>query len=112
MDITPKEIVYLLLAVIGLFVTWAFNVQWMMATESPSFRGFFLEGYDKHATTSLTNDLLVVFVAFCVWVVGEARACGMKHGWAYIPLAALVALAVAFPLFLFQHSRTLRRLPS
>ena len=112
MDITPKEIVYLLLAIVGLFVTWTFNIQWMVESESPSFVAFFEQGYLNHATTSLPNDLLVVFLVFCVWVIAEARASGMKHGWAYIPLAAFIALAVAFPLFLFQRSRTLRRLPS
>ena len=109
MDITAKEAVFLLLAVVGLFATWTFNLQWMQESDSLSFIDFFRGGYVSAVTTSLTNDLTVVFAAFCVWVVGEARESGVKHGWAYIPLAAFIALAVAFPLFLFQRSRARRR---
>jgi hypothetical protein len=108
-DITAKESFFLFLSVVGLFATWYFNVQWMNEAEAPSFLAFFREGYVSPATTSMTNDLGVVFVAFCAWVIGEARSAGMKHGWVYIPLAGFVALAVAFPLFLFQRSRALRR---
>lgn len=108
MDITAKEAVFLALAVIGLFATWVFNVQWFMVAEDTSFFAFFMEGYTSYATTSLTNDLIVVALAFCVWVPFEAKRCGMKHGWAYIPLALLVALAMSYPLFLFNRSRALR----
>jgi hypothetical protein len=102
-----KQIFYLLLSIIGLIVTWYFNIQWMKTAENKGLIAFFAEGYVNHATTSLTNDLLVVFLCFCVWVVAESKRIGMRFGWIYPPLALFVALAFAYPFFLFLRERHL-----
>lgn len=105
---TIRQITYLLLSVIGLLSTWIFNIQWMSEAHPGGMIGFFEAGYINAATSSLTNDLIVVFLAFCIWVIGESRRLEMKFSWAWPFLALFIALAFAFPLFLFLRDRRLQ----
>jgi len=102
MNLTSRQVVYLVLAVIGLCVTWYFNFRWMAATGAGlDFAAFFRDGYRNDASTSLTNDLLVGCVTFLVFSFVEARRLGMRHWWAWPVLTFGIAFAFAFPLFLF-----------
>ncbi|MDF1663236.1 MAG: DUF2834 domain-containing protein, partial [Planctomycetota bacterium] len=75
---TVRQIAYLVLSALGLISTWYFNILWMSETHPGGMIGFFEAGYSNAATSSLTNDLGVVFFVFCIWVVGESRRLGMK----------------------------------
>jgi len=46
-------------------------------------------------------DLMTVGLIFLAWYIPEAIKLNMKHWWIFIPLTFLVALAFAFPLFLY-----------
>jgi len=106
MNLSSRQVVYLVLAVIGLCVTWYFNFRWMAATGAGlDFAAFFRDGYRNDASTSLTNDLLVGCVTFLVFSFVEARRLGMRHWWAWPVLTFGIAFAFAFPLFLFFRER-------
>jgi hypothetical protein len=105
---TPEEWFYGVLTVLGIVVPWGFNIAWMRTSPSPTAVQFVVDGMANPASSSLTVDIGLVFVVFCVWVVAEARRLHTKWMWALIPYGAMVALASAFPLFLLLRSRHLR----
>ena len=95
------QIVYAALAVIGLCVTWYFNLQ----IEDLSLSVFIRDSYATLASTSVANDIIVVGLAFLVWSWIEAKRLQMRHWWFYAVLSLTVALALAFPLFLLMRER-------
>jgi hypothetical protein len=99
-------LVYLALAVVGLIGTWTFNVIAIM--QLADFIGDLLGS--GPAVSSITVDLLVVAIAGSVFIIVEARRLGMRHGWLYVVLAGVTALAFTFPLFLAMRQRHLTRL--
>ena len=90
---------------IGLFATWYFNLQAMEANPDFSLASFIKDNYVNPSSASITNDLLVVCATFLVWSFFEARKLGMRFWWAYVPLTFIIALAVAFPLFMLMRER-------
>jgi len=109
MKITPRQISYLVLAVIGLCATWYFNLRFM-AESGGAFdvAAFMRAGYANNASSSLSNDLLVGCTAFLIWSFAEVRRLGMRRWWAYPILTFGIAFAFAFPLFLFLRDRRLQ----
>jgi hypothetical protein len=77
-------------------------------TTSPFFRlestggliGFVQGGYATYASTSLTNDVVLVALTAFVFMVVEARRVGVRHVWIYPLLGIVVAISVALPLYL------------
>lgn len=104
-----REGFYAGLAAVGLGATWYFNLQAFAPPSTLDFVGFFRLGFANPASSSLTVDLIVAFVAFAVWVVPEASRLGMRRGWIYPLLGFFVAFAFAYPLFLLLRERRLRR---
>ncbi len=108
MDSRRLQIVYSLLAVVGLVATWGFNLVFIAESGGTfSVVEFVRAGYANSAAASLTNDLAIGLVAFLVWSFTESRRLGMRHWWAYLVLTLLVAFACAFPLFLLMRERRL-----
>jgi len=97
---------YAVLAVIALIGTWWNNIRYV-TTESTSLIDFFQSGYTNYATSSLTNDLLVFALAAFVFMVVEARRIGIPKVWIYLVLSAVLAVSVAFPLFLIRRQLVL-----
>lgn len=64
---------------------------------------------DGPAATFLTVDLLAVAVAATVFMVADGRRIGLPWLWAYVVLVFVVAVSVAFPLFLIGRTRHLAR---
>jgi hypothetical protein len=107
-DSRSRQIVYAVLAVVGLVATWYFNLRFMAESGGTfSVVAFVQSGYANSASASLSNDLAVGTVAFLVWSFAEARRLGMRHWWAYVVLTFGVAFACAFPLFLLVRERRL-----
>ena len=98
---------YLGLAVVGLIVTWTFNLQFMRESGGFDVVEFVRAGYANAASTSLSNDLLTGCVAFLVFSFFETRRLGMRHWWVFPVLTFGIAFAFAFPLFLFMRERKL-----
>lgn len=103
-----RQLVYLLLAAVGLCMTWYHNIAFMQETGGIFSLSAFIDGvYANHASSSIGWDITVACIAFLVWMVGEARALGMKRVWVYVLLTFGVAFAFAAPLFLFMRERHL-----
>ena len=109
MSSAAKQVIYALFAVVGLCVTWYFNLQAMEADPNFSFASFVRDNYVNPSSASIMNDIAVVCVVFFFWSFFEAKKLGMRFWWAYIPLTLVIAIAVAFPVFLLMRERALQR---
>lgn len=79
------------------------TVAYMLSDGNGGLTGFFAAGYVNYATSSLTNDLLIVAVAAVVLMIAEARRLGVRYVWAYVAASFLIAISVSFPLFLIAR---------
>ena len=108
MNITSRQIVYLVLAVAGLCLTWYFFLRWVAGSGAELDPLVFLRDvYQNDASIAFANDLLVGCVVFIVFSFVESRRLGMRHWWIWPLLTLSTALAFAFPLFLFLRDRRL-----
>ncbi len=101
---------YLLLALIGISATWFFNIQFFLSEEDTSLANFIAQTGTTFPAKSINADLLVVVFTFFTWYIPEAIRLKMKHWWVFIPLTFLIAIAFAFPLFLYFRARKLEAL--
>jgi cell division protein FtsW (lipid II flippase) len=93
---TRLAVVYLVLAAVGLVLTWSANIR--VAMEGRDFLADLAAG--GPAVSSLSWDLLIAAVASVVFIIVEGRRLRMRRVWIYVLLAPLVAFAVALPVFL------------
>lgn len=100
---SARQILYLVLAVIGALGTWYFNLQ---ATD-----GFFSQMFATPVSSSLSVDILVVVVVFYIWLFTEVKRLAMTGWWLIIimPLTFVIALAFAYLLFLAFRERAIAR---
>ncbi|MGK2901306.1 MAG: DUF2834 domain-containing protein [Mycobacterium sp.] len=91
--------IYAAIAVIALVATWSQNIAYL---DSPAtFLGDFLTDLKVNpATRSFGVDLMLLCLAVVILMVIEARKHGIPFVWAYIVGGLLIAISVAFPLFL------------
>lgn len=104
------QLFYALSAVAGVFLTMYFNLQFINEHGGFSIVTFVTDNYVNNASASISNDLLVVVVAFLVWSFVEARRLSMSHWWLYLVLTFSIAIAFALPLFLLNRERKLQAL--
>ncbi len=104
-----KQIIYAVLAIVGLCVTWYFNLKAGALGPDFSLASFIADNYVNPSSASIMNDIIVVCVVFFFWSFFEARELEMKHWWVYIPLALGIAIAFAFPFFLLMRERAIER---
>ncbi|NHF60793.1 DUF2834 domain-containing protein [Flavobacteriaceae bacterium TP-CH-4] len=106
--LTWIEVLFLVLAVIGLAATWYYNALFYLEVDDTSIGNFIALTKTTLPAKSINADISVVAITFLIWMVYEARRLQMKHWWLFIPLTFLVALAFSFPLFLFFRERKIR----
>jgi hypothetical protein len=100
---TPLAVVYVLIAIGGLIVTWSFNA--LAIVQMRDYLGdLFTSG---PAVSSIGFDLLFVAAAGSIFIIVEARRLGMRFGWLYVVASGLTAFAFTFPLFLAMRQRAL-----
>ena len=108
MRVSSRQVLFLSLAIVGLFITWYFNIQFMLAHGGRfDLLMFISAGFANPAVSSLSGDLLVACLVFVVWMPIEAKRLGMSHWWLYLLLTFMIALAFAFPMFLYMRERRL-----
>lgn len=95
--------IYLVLAVAALLFAFGNTVAYMVSDGNGGLTGFFAAGYVNYATSSLTNDLLIVALTATVLVIAEGRRLGVRFVWAYVAAGFLIAISVSFPLFLIAR---------
>ena len=101
----PKQLIYLVLAIVGAVGTWYFNLQ--MA----DLGSFFTAVWDTPLTSSLMVDLLVAVLTFLVFMWPEGRRLGMNPLLliALLVVTGMVAFAFSFPLFMFFRERAIAK---
>jgi len=102
MKITGLQIIYGVLTIVGVCVTWYYNLQPMEIS--------YIEGlYANPAASSFTNDLIVVVTAFIVWSFVETRRLKMSYVlWVVgFVLTFVIAAAMTVPLFMLLRERRL-----
>lgn len=95
--------IYAILAIAALVFAFGNTVAYMLSDGNGGLTGFFAAGYVNYATSSLTNDLLIVALAATVLTVAEGRRLGIRYVWAYVAAGFLIAISVSFPLFLIAR---------
>ena len=102
MKINGLQIIYGVLTIVGVCVTWYYNLQPMEIS--------YIQGlYANPAASSFTNDLIVVVTAFLVWSFIETRRLKMSYVlWAVgFVLTFVIAAAMTVPLFMLLRERRL-----
>ena len=104
------RVIYLLLAIVGLAMTWYHNLQFI-SDYGGSFdiAQFMADSSGNPASRSLSWDLAIACWAGLVWIFLEARRLGLRFGWLSILRTCGVAWAFACPLFLFVRQGRLER---
>ncbi|MCW2889192.1 MAG: hypothetical protein JWL58_6054 [Streptosporangiaceae bacterium] len=93
----------------ALIATWSQNLRFFAQDGNGGVWGFVRSGYANPAAASITNDILFVLLAAFVLMIVEARRLGIGYVWAYMALSLVVALSVAFPLFLLARQLRVAR---
>lgn len=103
--------VYVAIALVALVGTWRQNLAFMAdKTTVSGFGEFWVALLVNRATISITVDIFMFGLAAFVWMVLEARRLGMRFVWLYFVFSMLVAVSVAYPVFLFMRERRLAEL--
>lgn len=98
--IKPLPIFYFILAVVGLCITWYYNILYFAGGGSVAPNRFFGSAFANNLTTAITIDIYFSALAFSVWVWFEAKTNRLKWPIIYIALCFGIGLAVALPFFL------------
>jgi len=105
--------VYGAIALLAMIGTWSQNVSyfhpqdgWLLGFALATGR-FWPEALATPASTSITVDLGLFFLAAAIFMVVEARRLDIRLPWLYVILGLLVAISVTFPLFLIARERRL-----
>jgi uncharacterized membrane protein len=108
--LSPKHILYIVLALFGLVTTWMHGFAWMAAGGNIlNLYSFFHDAYvSGDAAAFLTIDILIAWGVFMIWVVGDAKKIGLGagKGWLFVALSGL-GTCFAFPLYLVLRERHL-----
>jgi hypothetical protein len=99
--------VYIAIALVALVATWSQNI--LFLNGGGSFLGFWEATKTNPATRSITVDIALFLLAAAILMVIEARRVGVKYVWAYILVGFLIAISVAFPLFLLARELRLEK---
>ena len=77
--------------------------------ESGDIVGAFAAGFVNPYSSGYAIDTLMCWAVLAVWVVYEAKAHGMKHGWVALLLGVAPGVATGFAVYLLlrinQHGR-------
>ncbi len=104
--------IYLLLAAIGLGLTWYYNIQFYMTADDTSIANFIEQTVTTIPAKSISADISVVAMTFLVWMTYESLKLKIKYWWTIIPLTFFIALAFSFPLFLYLRANRLEQIES
>ena len=99
--------VYVAIALVALIATWSQNI--LFFNGGGSFLGFWQATKVNPASRSITVDIALFLLSVAILMVIEARRVGVKFVWAYIVAGFLIAISVAFPLFLLARELRLEK---
>ena len=99
------ERTYFALAVVGLLLTWYFNLQFFADGGSVAPHVFLSSAFANPLTTAITLDVYWSAIVFSFWVFVQKDARPVSHPWIHVVLCFAVGLAFAFPLYLGIRAR-------
>jgi hypothetical protein len=99
--------VYIAIVLVALIATWSQNI--LFFNGGGSFFGFWQATKANPASRSITVDIALLLLSVAILMVIEARRVGVKFVWAYIFAGFLIAISVAFPLFLLARELRLEK---
>ncbi|NLF39372.1 DUF2834 domain-containing protein [bacterium] len=105
MTTRTRQYIYQALAVLGLAATWYFNIRFSKQYGGFAFTNFLTDSCATNAACSIASDVSVAALAFLFWSYHESKRIAMRFWWIYAVLTFMVALAFAFPLYLFMRER-------
>ena len=105
-----RKHVFLMIAILGLCYTWYYNILFFLEHDNTSIIYFFEMAQINYAGKSFGADLTVVVLTFFVWYIPDVLKLKVKNWWALIPLTFLVAIAFAFPLYLYMRESRLEQM--
>lgn len=68
--------------------------------ETGDIIGAFAAGFVNPFASGYSTDVLMCWAVLCVWVIYEASAHNIKHGWIALVLGAVPGVATGFALYL------------
>ena len=104
-------LVYLVLGLAGLALTWSQNLAYFGPAAAGGFPDFLRGTVANPGARSIAFDILIVGWTASIWMVIEGRRRRMKLVWLYPVLGWTVAMAFAVPLFLAVRELALRTPP-
>lgn len=105
-----RKYIFLAIAILGLCYTWYYNILFFMEHNNTDIFYFFEMAQTNYAGKSFGADLTVVVLTFLVWYIPDARKLKVKYWWILIPVTFLIAIAFAFPMYLFMRERRLEQI--
>jgi hypothetical protein len=110
MSISFKHLFFVVIAVVSVIAAWMHGFAWMAGGGNLlNLPSFFIDAYKSgSAAAFLTIDIVVAWLTFMIWVVGDARKIGLgaRMGWIFVGLSFL-GTCFAFPLYLVLRERHL-----
>ena len=73
--------------------------------ENPDLVGAFTGGFVNPYATGYTLDIFATWGVLAVWVIYEARAKGIRHGWVALALGVVPGVAVGFACYLLVRQK-------
>ncbi len=112
MKLSAKHMLYVALALVSLVWAWSHGIQWTREGGNLlNLPSFFIDAYNSgSAAAFLTIDIVVAWLVFMIWVVGDSKGIGLgaRQGWIFVALSFL-GTCFAFPLYLVVRERHLER---
>tara|TARA_B100001059_G_C17729879_1_gene525608 strand:+ start:667 stop:1005 length:339 start_codon:yes stop_codon:yes gene_type:complete len=105
-----RKYLYLVIAILGLCYTWYYNILFFLKHGNADIFYFFEIAQSSLAGKSFGADLTVVVLTFFAWYIPDARKLKVKLWWILIPFTFLIAIAFAFPMYLFMRENRLERI--
>ena len=103
-----KQLIYGVLAVVGICLTWYHNIQFAVENGSLALGDFITQCFVNHASSSITWDVTIAAITFLTWANIECKRLQMgKVWWGILVVTCGGALACGFPLFLLLRERRL-----
>jgi hypothetical protein len=104
-------LVYLVLGLVGLVLTWSQNLAYFGPAAAGDFLDFLRGTVANPGARSIAFDILIVGWSASIWMVIEGRRRRMKWVWLFPVLGWTLAMAFAVPLFLAVRELALRTPP-
>ncbi|RJF87741.1 DUF2834 domain-containing protein [Oleomonas cavernae] len=76
--------------------------------ENPDIVGAAAQGFVNPYSSGYSLDVLTCWAVLAVWVIHEATARGVRHGWIALVLGVVPGVATGFAFYLLVRARQLR----